>query len=225
MSAALAHEITQPLGAIENYALAARRRAGGPAPDLPKVVDLLDRIVAQSARAGDVVTRLRGMVKRHELQLADIDLERIATACIDLLRGECEQHDLHIELQRPGALPRLVADEVHVQQVLLNLLRNAIDAMQAAPPGAPRRIDVSIARAAPEWVSVQVADHGAGIAEAELEQVFEAFHSTKPLGLGVGLAICRRLIEAHGGTLRAAQNPAGGALFEFTLPLASAESA
>ena len=225
MSAALAHEITQPLGAIENYALAARRRAGGPAPDLPKVVDLLDRIVAQSARAGDVVTRLRGMVKRHELQLGDIDLERIAAACIDLLRGECEQHDLHIELQRPGALPRLVADEVHVQQVLLNLLRNAIDAMQAAPPGAPRRIDVSIARAAPEWVSVQVADHGAGIAEAELEQVFEAFHSTKPLGLGVGLAICRRLIEAHGGTLRAAQNPAGGALFEFTLPLAPAESA
>jgi signal transduction histidine kinase len=107
--------------------------------------------------------------------------------------------------------------------VLLNLLRNAIEAMQAAPPGAPRRIEVSIARVAPEWMSVQVADHGPGIAEAELEQVFEAFHSTKPLGLGVGLAICRRLIEAHGGTLRAAQNPAGGALFEFTLPLAPAE--
>ncbi len=224
MSAALAHEITQPLGAIENYALAARRRASGPAPDLPKVVDLLDRIVAQSARAGDVVTRLRGMVKRHELQLSEIDLERIAAACIDLLRGECEQHDLRIELQRPGVLPRLVADEVHVQQVLLNLLRNAIEAMQAAPPGAPRRIEVSIARVAPEWMSVQVADHGPGIAEAELEQVFEAFHSTKPLGLGVGLAICRRLIEAHGGTLRAAQNPAGGALFEFTLPLAPPES-
>ncbi len=224
MSAALAHEITQPLGAIENYAHAARRRASGPAPDLPKVVDLLERIVAQSARAGDVVTRLRGMVKRHELQLAEIDLERLATACIDLLRGECEQHDLRIELRRTGVLPRLVADEVHVQQVLLNLLRNAIEAMQAAPPAAPRRIEVNIACFAPEWVSVQVADHGPGIAEGDLEQVFEAFHSTKPLGLGVGLAICRRLIEAHGGTLRAAQNPAGGALFEFTLPVAPAES-
>jgi C4-dicarboxylate-specific signal transduction histidine kinase len=209
MSAALAHEITQPLGAIENYALAARRRAAATVPDLPKIVDLLERIVAQSARAADVV----------------IDLERIATACIDLLRGECEQHDLHIELRRPGALPRLVADEVHVQQVLLNLLRNAIEAMQAAPPAAPRRIEVNIARPAPQWVSVQVADHGPGIAEAELEHVFEAFHSTKPLGLGVGLAICRRLIEAHGGSLRAAQNPAGGALFEFTLPLAPPQSA
>jgi len=220
MSAALAHEITQPLGAIENYALAARRRASGPVPELAKVVDLLDRIVAQSARAGDVVTRLRGMVKRHELQLSDIDLERIASACIDLLHGECEQHDLRIELRPPGVLPRLVADEVHVQQVLLNLLRNAIEAMQAAASGAPRRVEVSIARIAPEWVSVQVADHGPGIAEGGLEQVFEAFHSTKPLGLGVGLAICRRLIEAHGGTLRAAHNPGGGARFEFTLPVA-----
>ena len=225
MSAALAHEITQPLGAIENYALAARRRAAGPQPDLPKVVDLLDRIVAQSARAGDVVMRLRSMVKRHELQLSEIDLGRVAAACIELLQGECEQRGLHIELRKPATLPRLVADEVHVQQVLLNLLRNAIEAMEAAAPAAPRRIEVNIACVAPEWVSVQVADHGPGIAEGELEQVFEAFHSTKPLGLGVGLAICRRLIEAQGGTLRAAQNPAGGALFEFTLPVAPAESA
>jgi len=224
MSAALAHEITQPLGAIGNYALAARRRATGMAPELGKIVDLLDRIVAQAARAGDVVTRLRGMVKRHELQLGEIDLARIALACIDLLRGECEQHDLNIVLLRPVLLPRVVADEVHVQQVLLNLLRNAIDAMQTAPPGAPRRIEVSISSATPEWLSVRVADHGPGIPEGELEQVFEAFHSTKPLGLGVGLAICRRLIEAHGGTLHAAQNPHGGALFEFTLPFAPPEA-
>jgi signal transduction histidine kinase len=181
--------------------------------------------VAQSARAGDVVTRLRGMVKRHELQLGEIDLGHMAATCIELLRGECEQHDLHIELQQPDTLQRLVADEVHVQQVLLNLLRNAIEAMQAAAPAAPRRIEVRIAHPSPAWVSVQVADHGPGIAEAELEQVFEAFHSTKPLGLGVGLAICRRLIEAHGGTLRAAHNPAGGALFEFTLPLAPPQNA
>ena len=224
MSTALAHEITQPLGAIENYALAARRRAAGVAPDLAKIVELLERIVEQSARAGDVVTRLRGMVKRHELQLTEIDLERIVAVCIDLLRGECEPRGLRIDLHRQAAMPRLVADEIHVQQVVLNLLRNAIEAMDAAPPGAPRRITVSLGRAGPELVSVQVDDHGPGIAEDELEQVFEAFRSTKPLGLGVGLAICRRLIEAHGGTLRAAQLPGGGARFEFTLPLAPAGS-
>lgn len=219
MSAALAHEITQPLGAIENYALAARRRLAGPVPELAKVVDLLDRIVAQSARAGDVVTRMRDMVKRHELRLTDFDLGTVAADCIELLHGECEQRELQIDLQRPQQLPLLKADEVHVQQVLLNLLRNAIEAMDAAPPGAPRRIRVSLRQSAPQWLEVQVADHGPGIAEGELEQVFEAFHSTKPLGLGVGLAICRRLIEAHGGTLRAAHNPGGGALFELALPL------
>ena len=137
MSAALAHEITQPLGAIENYALAARRRAAGPAPELQKVSELLDRIVAQAARAGDVITRLRGLVRRHELQLVEIDLEHVAAACIELLHGECEQRGLRIELQAAGPLPPLVADEVHVQQVLLNLLRNALEAMDGAPPGAP----------------------------------------------------------------------------------------
>ena len=224
MSAALAHEITQPLGAIENYALAARRRASGPASEPGKIIDLLDRIVAQAARAGDVVTRLRGLVKRHELQLVEIDLERVAAACIELLHGECEQRGLRVQLQMPTPLPRLVADEVHVQQVLLNLLRNALEAMDGAPPGAPPHITVRIAQDTPGWVSVQVADHGPGIADGELEQVFEAFHSTKPLGLGVGLAICRRLIEAHGGTLRAAHHAGGGALFEFTLPLAAPEA-
>jgi signal transduction histidine kinase len=232
MSAALAHEITQPLGAIENYALAARRRTAAlaaqrsdaaPAPELAKVVDLLDRIVVQSARAGDVVTRMRDMVKRHELRLTDVDLGAVAATCIELLHGECEQRELQIDLRRPSLLPLLKADEVHVQQVLLNLLRNAIDAMDAAPPGAPRRITLSLRQAGPQWLEVQVADHGPGIAEGELEQVFEAFHSTKPLGLGVGLAICRRLIEAHGGTLRAAHNPGGGALFELMLPLVPLE--
>ena len=134
---------------------------------------------------------------------------------------------LEKERERRGAKWVALAHHAddQAETVLLNLLRNAIEAMEAAAPAAPRRIEVNIACVAPEWVSVQVADHGPGIAEGELEQVFEAFHSTKPLGLGVGLAICRRLIEAQGGTLRAAQNPAGGALFEFTLPVAPAESA
>ena len=225
MSAALAHEITQPLGAIENYALAARRRATGDTPDLAKVADLLDRIVEQSARAGDVVTRLRGMVRRHDLQLTEIDLQAVVAGCIALLQGECEQRGLRIQVQQHGALPRLVADAIHVQQVTLNLLRNAIEAMDSAAPGAPRLITVTIGHAGPNLAAVQVDDHGPGIAEGDLEQVFEAFHSTKPLGLGVGLAICRRLIEAHGGTLCASHRAGGGARFEFTLPLAAAEPA
>lgn len=219
LSTALAHEITQPLGAIENYALAARRRAGAAAPDLAKVAELLDRIVAQASHAGDVVTRLRALARRHELQIGPIDLNGVVQGCVELLRGECDAHGVGIELHRPAApLPPLPADEIHVQQVVLNLLRNALDAMTQAPPGAPRRIDVRLACDAGA-AAVQVDDHGPGITDDDLERVFEPFHTTKPTGLGVGLAISRRLIEAHGGTLRAAHNPRGGASLRFTLPL------
>ena len=218
MSAALAHEITQPLGAIENYALAARRRAAADVPDRAKLLELLDRIVAQSARAGDVVMRLRGMVKRHDLQLVAVNLPQVVHGCIELLRGDCESRGLSIVVQQAAALPLLQADEIHLQQVVLNLLRNAIEAMDQATTGMPRHIEVHLERTE-DAVAVQVDDHGPGIAEGGLEAVFEPFHSTKPFGLGVGLAICRRLIEAHGGTLRAAHAPGGGASLRFTLPL------
>jgi signal transduction histidine kinase len=220
MSTALAHEITQPLGAIENYALAARRRVAADPPDTAKVAELLERIVAQAARAGDVVLRLRAMVKRHDPQLAPVDPGRVVRGCVDMLRGACEARDLQIEVRQAGALPLLPADEIHVQQVVLNLLRNAIEAMEDARPGAPRRIEVALDRAAGA-VSVQVADHGHGLAGDDIERVFEPFRSTKAQGLGVGLAISRRLIEAHGGTLTAARRPGGGAVFSFTLPLAN----
>ena len=219
MSTALAHEITQPLGAIENYALAARHRVSAAVPDLAKLMELLDRIVAQASRAGDVVTRLRAMARRHDLHPGPIDLAGVVQGCIDLLHGECEAHGVEIVVHLPASpLPTLLADEIHVQQVVLNLLRNALDAMAQATADAPRRIDVRLARDA-GMATVQVDDHGPGIAEDALERVFEPFHTTKPSGLGVGLAICRRLIEAHGGTLRAAHNRYGGASLRFTLPL------
>jgi signal transduction histidine kinase len=219
LSTALAHEITQPLGAIENYALAARHRAGAAVPDVAKLIELLDRIVTQASRAGDVVTRLRAMVRRHDLQLGPIDLAGVVEGCVDLLRGECEARGVAIDLHRPAApLPPLLADEIYVQQVVLNLLRNALDAMAQAPADAPRRIEVHLGCGAAA-ASVQVDDHGPGIADDDLERVFEPFHTTKATGLGVGLAICRRLIEAHGGRLCAAHNPRGGASLRFTLPL------
>jgi signal transduction histidine kinase len=218
MSAALAHEITQPLGAIENYALAARRRAAAQAPDLAKVVDLLDKVIGQATRAGDVVMRLRGLVKRHDLEPAEIDIARAARACIDMVKTDCEFRDIRIELKPAAGVPAVVADEIHVQQVILNLLRNAMEAMEQRSD-LPRVITVETGLSGPDAVSVRVADRGSGISDGDLERVFESFYSTKPAGLGIGLAICRKLIEAHGGTLRASDNPGGGAVFQFTLPL------
>jgi signal transduction histidine kinase len=224
MSAALAHEITQPLGAIENYALAARRRMGEDSPDLARVADLLDKVIGQATRAGDVLTRMRGMVQRHELEPKEIDVARAVRECVDMVKTDCELRDIRIEVRATSAVPVVVVDEIHLQQVILNLLRNAMEAVELPRPGSSREIAVEIGRDGVEAVSVQVADRGAGIGEGDLERVFESFYSTKPSGLGIGLAICRKLIEAHGGALWASHNPGGGAVFRFTLPVAAPTS-
>jgi signal transduction histidine kinase len=219
MSAALAHEITQPLGAIENYALAARRRMSDASPDVNRVRTLLDKVIDQASHAGDVVTRMRAMVRRHEIDSKEIDVARTLGDCVEMLKMECELRNIRIEMLPAAALPPVVADEIHLQQVVLNLLRNAMEAVQTLPADAAKSIAVAAGRSGDEEIFVEVADRGPGIADADLERVFESFYSTKPNGLGVGLAICRKLIEAHGGTLTAAHNPGGGALFRLTLPV------
>jgi signal transduction histidine kinase len=221
MSVALAHEITQPLGAIENYALAARRRLAAEAsPKNALVLELLDKMIGQATRAGDVVTRMRGMVQRHELELKPVDLERAVRSCLDMLRMDCDQHEIALELNLEDELPIIVVDEIHLQQVTLNLLRNAMEAIVDSASDE-RRISVNIARQ-PQTLCVTISDTGSGIAEGDLERIFESFYSTKAKGLGVGLAICRRLIEAHGGALWASHAPGGGAAFQFTLPIGPA---
>jgi len=221
MSVALAHEITQPLGAIENYALAARRRAAEAVPDMSRLVDLLDKVIGQATRAGDVVTRMRGMVQRHELEPKLIDIERAVAECVGMVKMDCELRDIQIRLAPEDSFPSVVVDEIHLQQVILNLLRNAMQAIEGAPPGGAREITVALRVKDREEVVVEVSDRGTGIAEGDLERIFESFYSTKSDGLGVGLAICRKLIEAHGGKLWASHREGGGAIFSFTLPTAT----
>jgi signal transduction histidine kinase len=221
MSVALAHEINQPLGAIENFAMAARRRVSDPTPDLERVAELLDKVIGQATRAGDVVARMRSMAQRHELEPKPIDLERAVAECVAMVRMDSELRDIRIIVEPGGRLPIVTVDEIHFQQVVLNLLRNAMEAVELVPAGRPREITISTSLDVGDKILVEVADRGSGIAEGDLERVFESFYSTKTSGLGVGLAICRRLIEAHGGALWAAHNPGGGALFRFTLPVAT----
>jgi signal transduction histidine kinase len=220
MSVALAHEITQPLGAIENYAIAARRRANEPVPDMARVIDLLDKVIGQTTRAGDVVQRMRGMTQRHTLEPKAIDIRRAVEECVGMVSMDCDLRGIRIVLAPTGRLPVVMVDDIHLQQVLLNLLRNAMEAIELLGADDRRQIAITIGCEANE-VEVQVADSGAGIADGDLERVFESFYSTKSSGLGVGLAICRKLIEAHGGSLWASHRPGGGALFRFTLPVAT----
>ena len=132
MSAALAHEINQPLMAIENYALAALRRAREPHSS-DKVAELLEKVIAQTGRAGDVVGRFRGMVKRSDIQTSPVDMGRLVAECIEMVRIDCELRDIRIDALLPAAMPTIVADRIQLQQVVLNLLRNAIEATDSAP--------------------------------------------------------------------------------------------
>jgi len=219
MSAALAHEINQPLMAIENYALAALRRAREPHSS-DKVAELLGKVVAQTGRAGDVVGRFRGMVKRSDIQTSPVDMGRLVAECIEMVRIDCELRDIRIEATLPAAMPTIVADRIQLQQVVLNLLRNAIEATDSAPlSDASRAIMIEATLAGGNQLALCVADRGPGVPEGDIERVFEAFYSTKISGLGIGLSLCRKLIEAHGGSLVAKHRSGGGAAFEFTLPL------
>jgi signal transduction histidine kinase len=221
MSAAIAHEINQPLVAIENYALAARRRLSGTAPaDTEKLAELLDKIAAQSGRAGDVIKRLRAMVKRHEFETVPTDLGRVVTDALRFAELEGHLRSVRSELRVAAGLPVVLGDAIQLQQVVLNLARNAIDAMAGLPDGAAKVLTIEAGREGDHAVFVRVADRGPGFAAADAERIFEPFWSTKGSGLGIGLAICRTIVEAHGGRLSGAANPGGGATFTFTLPVA-----
>jgi C4-dicarboxylate-specific signal transduction histidine kinase len=221
MSAALAHELNQPLVAIENYALAAQRRIADAETDPRKLDELLGKVVAQATRAGDVVKRLRAMVKRHDIETKEVNLESAIRECVEMVKVDCELRNVRLDLDLAGHLPAVVADEIQIQQVLLNLLRNALDAMEIPGPHRERALRVETELTKAEEITVRVADRGVGIADGDLESVFEPFFSTKSSGLGIGLSISRKIIEAHGGTLRAHANPGGGAVFQFTLPTAT----
>jgi signal transduction histidine kinase len=220
MSAGIAHEINQPLVAIENYALAARRHVPADLPGSAKLRELLDKIVAQSSRAGDVIKHLRGMVRRHELEVARLDLSRIVASSVRFAEMEGHLRDMSVELRLPDGLPSVLGDEIHIQQVVLNLVRNAIEATEQLSGDAQRSLRIEVGLHEDNRLFVQVADNGPGFAEGDAERLFEPFYSTKSSGLGIGLSLCRTIVEAHGGHLRAWQGVAGGAVFEFTLPRA-----
>ncbi|MEJ8857620.1 GAF domain-containing protein [Variovorax robiniae] len=222
MSAGITHEVSQPLVAIENYALAARRHAAaGPAANHAKVCELLDKIAAQSSRAGAVMRKLRTMVKRHELEMKRVRIDHILEESLRFARMEGHLHDVVITLRVAPGLPEVIADDIQIQQVIVNLVRNASDAMGAAAgPAASKDLVIEAGTLDDARVFVRVEDTGAGFGEGALERIFEAFFTTKMAGLGIGLSLCRAIVEAHGGRIDGRARPGGGAIFEFTLPIA-----
>jgi len=221
MSSALAHELNQPLSAIANYLKGVRRLLEPSAqnPDQGRVQDALDRATEQALRAGEIIRRLRDFVRRGETEQRVESLAKIVEEAGALALVGAKEHGVRVVFQLNADYDTVLTDRVQVQQVLLNLIRNAIEAMA----GRPRReLIVSSGPAdtttgGEAMTEVRVLDTGGGLQEPVASQLFQPFLTTKANGLGVGLSICRTIIEAHGGRIWATPNPEGGTVFHFTL--------
>jgi two-component system sensor histidine kinase DctS len=215
----LAHELNQPLAAISSYTTGAINLLNAGTTDQGSLLTALDKVNAQAQRAGQIIRSVYEFVKKRAPSREPLDINELIQNTLPLI--ELQALSTHIQLQwmpLPG-LPKVLADQVLIEQVLLNLTRNAIEAMQQTPPEQRfLRIQVSL-DAAEQGLAVEVADRGHGIAPTVAERLFSPFFSTKSSGMGMGLNICRTAIEFHGGTLNHRPNPAGGSIFRFVLPL------
>ncbi|MGO9831520.1 MAG: sensor histidine kinase, partial [Myxococcaceae bacterium] len=222
LASALAHELSQPLGAILRNAEAAELFLKHPAPDLDEVRAILADIRKDDQRAGDVIERLRALLKRRSIEPRAVDVGEVLSNVAALARVDAAARHITLEFRVTPGLPFVRGDRVHIEQVLLNLVLNAMDAVDAVPAGE-RRVIVEAERDGSYNVRISVCDSGTGVPPEIIGSIFEAFFTTKPNGMGMGLPISRTIIEAHGGRLWAENNAQRGATFRFTLPVAQQE--
>jgi PAS domain S-box-containing protein len=215
LTASITHEVTQPITAAVTYALAARRWLSAEPPNFREVDDALSLIVKEGNRAGEVVGRIRALIRKVPARKDAVAINDAILEVIALTRTEAASNSVSVRTQLAEGLPLIQGDRVQLQQVLLNLIINAIEAMRDV--GEEERELLISTRNEPDRVSVEVRDSGPGFAPVALDHVFEPFYTTKPGGLGLGLSICRSIIEAHNGRLWASANVPRGATFEFTV--------
>jgi PAS domain S-box-containing protein len=217
LTASIAHEVNQPIAAAATNAQAALRWLAARPPNLKEVREALDHIVKDANRAGDVIGRIRAIIKKAPSRKDPVDINEAIREVIELTRGEAAKYGVAVQTALGKGLPPIEGDRVQLQQVVLNLMVNAVQAMGTVEQG-PRELFVTTAQAVPNGVLVAVKDTGLGVAPGKLAQLFAPFYTTKPDGLGMGLSICRSIIEAHGGRLWVTANLPRGAIFSFTMP-------
>nr|WP_245310616.1 ATP-binding protein [Bradyrhizobium valentinum] len=223
LTASIAHEVNQPIAATVTNAQAALRWLRAQPPNLGEVRDSLGRIVEDGQRAGNVIGGIRALINKLPPRKDRFDLNEAIVEMVVLTRSEVVKHGISLQTELAPGLPMVEGDRTQLQQVILNLILNAIEAMGGIDWGR-RELRINTGREAGGGVLVTVRDSGPGLDPADVEHVFKAFYTTKPKGMGMGLAICRSMVEAHGGRMWASANEPRGAVFQFTLPLERDES-
>ena len=218
LAASIAHEVNQPLAAVVTNAAACLRWLNRATPDLNEARGAVELIISDGNRAGEVIQRVRALVNKTTDQKAPLDVNEVINEVIGLVQHELQSHVISLQLDLTPGLPTVVADRIQLQQVILNLVVNGIEAMQPVTD-RPRELVIRTRHDDAGQILVSVTDCGVGIATENAERLFDAFYSTKASGMGMGLSICRSIIEAHRGRLSVAGNTGHGAAFQFTLPL------
>ena len=218
MAASIAHEINQPLAAVVTNADTCIRWLNAPEPELHEAREAAGRIVRDADRAGQVVARVRAMVRSALSERSEITIQSSLNDVLTLLAAEIAAHRVTIHSDIDECLPALMADRIQLQQVFVNLIANALESLSEIDD-RPRQLWITSRRADENSVEVLIRDNGPGFAEGILPRLFESFVTTKPGGMGMGLSICRTIVEAHGGTLAAAPTTPHGAQFHIVLPL------
>jgi C4-dicarboxylate-specific signal transduction histidine kinase len=217
LTSAIAHEVNQPLAAILSNTQAALRFLNHEDPDLDEVREALLDIVQDDKRASEVIRRLRRMVKKEEPVHESFDINAVVEASIHLLDSESMAQDISVVKDLKSGISALYGDPVQIQQVIINLLKNAMDAMKDRPKDS-RCVFLSTRAHRDKGVAVTVTDTGPGLTTDQIETVFDPFYTTKTEGLGLGLSVCRSIIQAHDGQIRVENSPDGGAMFTFWIP-------
>jgi C4-dicarboxylate-specific signal transduction histidine kinase len=217
LTASIAHEVSQPIGAAIAHANAALNWLRPQPPNLEEARRTLGLIVEAGIRAGDVIDRIRALVKKSPPRKNRVEINEAVLEIVELVQREIAKNAISVQLRLEESLPAVHGDRVQLQQVILNLLINAVEAMSGMSEG-PRELLISTRETESEGVLVAVRDSGPGLAPEGVDRLFESFYTTKPGGLGIGLSICRSIIEAHQGRLWASANAPRGAVFQFTVP-------
>ena len=218
LTTSIAHEVNQPLAAILTNAETSLRWLSRGEPDIEKVKLLTTRIAASARRASDIVVRIRDMTSKHETEYVALDLNEIIDEAVLYIRHDIESRSIELTVKFEDGLPNVRGDRIQLQQVIINLLVNSVQAMKWA--NIQRQcIEITTRLTADNKVSLLVRDSGPGIGPEDIHRIFDSFFTTKEAGMGIGLAICRSIIVAHSGSISVSNRPNGGAEFRIDLPV------